>query len=310
MLRSGSTPTASQSATISRALRRMSPASSYAGRERVQVDDAVDAVVVVLQAHPVAERPEAGGRRGAGRWGACRRRRAPGRRRRASSGCYPPPDPAPGGGPYTRRMATLDARAAAGGAAAAAPGSGGGSSPRSGRWSWPSSVLVVGAGILERHVALGRCRGDPAAVRHQRPAAGLRRPALAAPARPRAPRGRRAQALGLRRAVGLGVDDRDRARHRRRGDHPRIGTAIDPVVERRIDDIEEIGTAPWKIVLTVVAARGARAPRRGAAVPRPAAARARAAAALLAGGGRSARSSFAAAHPTRTSCGRARSRSS
>jgi membrane protease YdiL (CAAX protease family) len=32
-----------------------------------------------------------------------------------------------------------------------------------------------------------------------------------------------------------------------------IGTAIDPVVERRIDDIEEIGTVPWMVVLTVIA---------------------------------------------------------
>ena len=32
-----------------------------------------------------------------------------------------------------------------------------------------------------------------------------------------------------------------------------VGTAIDPVVERRIDDIEEIGTAPWMITLTVLA---------------------------------------------------------
>jgi membrane protease YdiL (CAAX protease family) len=32
-----------------------------------------------------------------------------------------------------------------------------------------------------------------------------------------------------------------------------IGTAIDPVVERRIDDVEEIGTVPWMVVLTVVA---------------------------------------------------------
>lgn len=31
------------------------------------------------------------------------------------------------------------------------------------------------------------------------------------------------------------------------------GAAIDPVVERRVDDVEEIGTAPWQIVLMVVA---------------------------------------------------------
>lgn len=32
-----------------------------------------------------------------------------------------------------------------------------------------------------------------------------------------------------------------------------IGSAIDPVVERRIDEVEEIGTVPWQIALTVVA---------------------------------------------------------
>jgi membrane protease YdiL (CAAX protease family) len=32
-----------------------------------------------------------------------------------------------------------------------------------------------------------------------------------------------------------------------------VGSAIDPVVERRIDEVEEIGTAPWQIALTVVA---------------------------------------------------------
>ena len=32
-----------------------------------------------------------------------------------------------------------------------------------------------------------------------------------------------------------------------------LGSAIDPVVERRIDEVEEIGTAPWQIALTVAA---------------------------------------------------------
>lgn len=32
-----------------------------------------------------------------------------------------------------------------------------------------------------------------------------------------------------------------------------VGAAIDPVVERRIDEVEEIGTAPWQLVLTVFA---------------------------------------------------------
>jgi membrane protease YdiL (CAAX protease family) len=32
-----------------------------------------------------------------------------------------------------------------------------------------------------------------------------------------------------------------------------LGRAIDPVVERRLDDVEKIGTAPWQIVLTVTA---------------------------------------------------------
>lgn len=31
------------------------------------------------------------------------------------------------------------------------------------------------------------------------------------------------------------------------------GAAIDPVVERRLDDVEDIGTAPWQLVLTIVA---------------------------------------------------------
>jgi membrane protease YdiL (CAAX protease family) len=31
------------------------------------------------------------------------------------------------------------------------------------------------------------------------------------------------------------------------------GSAIDPVVERRIEEVEEIGTAPWQIALTVLA---------------------------------------------------------
>lgn len=31
------------------------------------------------------------------------------------------------------------------------------------------------------------------------------------------------------------------------------GSAIDPVVERRIEEVEEIGTAPWQITLTVIA---------------------------------------------------------
>jgi membrane protease YdiL (CAAX protease family) len=31
------------------------------------------------------------------------------------------------------------------------------------------------------------------------------------------------------------------------------GQAIDPVVERRLEDIEEIGTVPWQLALTVVA---------------------------------------------------------
>ncbi len=31
------------------------------------------------------------------------------------------------------------------------------------------------------------------------------------------------------------------------------GAAIDPVVERRIEEVEEIGTAPWQLVLTIVA---------------------------------------------------------
>jgi len=32
-----------------------------------------------------------------------------------------------------------------------------------------------------------------------------------------------------------------------------IGSAIDPVVERRIEEVEEIGTAPWQLVLLVIA---------------------------------------------------------
>jgi membrane protease YdiL (CAAX protease family) len=32
-----------------------------------------------------------------------------------------------------------------------------------------------------------------------------------------------------------------------------IGSAIDPVVERRIEEVEEIGTAPWQLVLLVLA---------------------------------------------------------
>lgn len=32
-----------------------------------------------------------------------------------------------------------------------------------------------------------------------------------------------------------------------------LGSAIDPVVERRIEEVEEIGTAPWQIGLTVLA---------------------------------------------------------
>lgn len=32
-----------------------------------------------------------------------------------------------------------------------------------------------------------------------------------------------------------------------------VGAAIDPVVERRIDEVEEIGTAPWQLMLTVPA---------------------------------------------------------
>jgi membrane protease YdiL (CAAX protease family) len=32
-----------------------------------------------------------------------------------------------------------------------------------------------------------------------------------------------------------------------------LGSAIDPVVERRLDEVDEIGTVPWQIVLTVVA---------------------------------------------------------
>jgi membrane protease YdiL (CAAX protease family) len=31
-----------------------------------------------------------------------------------------------------------------------------------------------------------------------------------------------------------------------------IGAAIDPVVERRLDDVEDIGTAPWQLVLMVL----------------------------------------------------------
>jgi membrane protease YdiL (CAAX protease family) len=31
------------------------------------------------------------------------------------------------------------------------------------------------------------------------------------------------------------------------------GSAIDPVVERRIEEVEEIGTAPWQVTLTVIA---------------------------------------------------------
>ena len=58
MLRSGSTPTAIQSATISRALSPDVPHVLVRRRERVEVDDAVDAVVVVLQAHPVAQGAE------------------------------------------------------------------------------------------------------------------------------------------------------------------------------------------------------------------------------------------------------------
>jgi membrane protease YdiL (CAAX protease family) len=32
-----------------------------------------------------------------------------------------------------------------------------------------------------------------------------------------------------------------------------LGSTIDPVVERRLDEVEEIGTVPWQIVLTVIA---------------------------------------------------------
>jgi membrane protease YdiL (CAAX protease family) len=32
-----------------------------------------------------------------------------------------------------------------------------------------------------------------------------------------------------------------------------LGSAIDPVVERRLDEVEDIGTAPWQIALTVAA---------------------------------------------------------
>lgn len=32
-----------------------------------------------------------------------------------------------------------------------------------------------------------------------------------------------------------------------------VGAAIDPVVERRIDEVEKIGTAPWQLVLTIAA---------------------------------------------------------
>ena len=31
------------------------------------------------------------------------------------------------------------------------------------------------------------------------------------------------------------------------------GSAIDPVVERRLNDVEDIGTVPWQVVLTVIA---------------------------------------------------------
>jgi len=32
-----------------------------------------------------------------------------------------------------------------------------------------------------------------------------------------------------------------------------VGSAVDPVVERRIEDVEDIGTAPWQLVLTICA---------------------------------------------------------
>ncbi len=31
------------------------------------------------------------------------------------------------------------------------------------------------------------------------------------------------------------------------------GSAIDPVVERRLNEVEDIGTVPWQVVLTVIA---------------------------------------------------------
>lgn len=32
-----------------------------------------------------------------------------------------------------------------------------------------------------------------------------------------------------------------------------VGAAIDPVVERRLDEVEDIGTSPWQLVLTITA---------------------------------------------------------
>ena len=60
-----------------------------------------------------------------------------------------------------------------------------------------------------------------------------------------------------------------------------IGQAIDPVVKRRLDDMEEIGTVPWQLAHGVRAG-GARPARRGAALPGPAAAGPGAAPAILA----------------------------
>ena len=57
----------------------------------------------------------------------------------------------------------------------------------------------------------------------------------------------------LRRAVGVGAARRRRASSSAPGSSSPCGSAIDPVVERRIEDVEDIGTAPWQLVLTICA---------------------------------------------------------
>jgi membrane protease YdiL (CAAX protease family) len=156
----------------------------------------------------------------------------------------------PGDGPYTRRMATIDHAPPAGGTGA--PGFWWRVLSPIGAVLLAFACAVVGAGILSTTplstdsagavlafvtsglillFALVLWRGLP---EHERRAVvavkrgGVRR-AVAAGA-----------AVGAGIVVGAGIIIA-------------VGSAIDPVVERRIQDVEDIGTAPWQLVMTICA---------------------------------------------------------